>query len=69
MIKNKFFALLVVGLWMVGMVTGCGLADHLPGTKSNVEVTMTEASHGIYQISLDDTKIEKVPYVINEYTT
>ena len=69
MIKNKFFALLVLGLWMVGMVTGCGLADHLPGAKSDVEVTMTEASHGIYQISLDDTKIEKVPYEINEYTT
>lgn len=69
--KTRFFTLLFLSLCMVMVMTGCGMGEELLGLldgERDVEVTMTEASHGIYQINLEDTRITKVPYEISAST-
>ena len=66
--RNKFFAAVFLALSMMIMLSGCGLIQKLTGADGKVEVTMTEASHGIYQMNLDGTKIVKVSYEVEAST-
>lgn len=70
--KNKFFTILFLSVFMTVTMTGCSLGKQLIGALNNdpnMEITMTEASHGIYQMNLEDTRIVKVPYEMNASTS
>lgn len=67
--KNRFFAVLFLSVCMILMLSGCSLVRKIVGGSGDVEVTMTEASHGIYQMNLDGTKIVKVSYEVEASTT
>lgn len=66
--KNKFFAVLFLCLSMIVFANGCSLVKNILEDDSELEVTMTEALHGIYQINLDDTKLKKISYEIQAPT-
>lgn len=66
--RNKFFATIFLTFCMMTMLVGCGFIQKLTGSGDKVEVTMTEASHGVYQMNLDGTKIIKVSYEIEAAT-
>ena len=66
--RIKFFAVLFLVASMVFGSVGCGLVDKIANGDHGVEVTMTEAFHGVYQMNLDGTKIVKVSYEIETKT-
>lgn len=63
--KSKFFAVLFLCLSLTVTATGCDSARHLWAKwhhKENAEITTTEASHGIYQMNLGETRLIKSTY-------
>ena len=69
MIKNKFLSVLILCISMMVCLPGCGLLEKIVTKDGHVEVITAEASHGIYQMNLDETRIVKVPYEANATTT
>ena len=65
--KSKFFAILFLSLCMM-LTSGCGLIKKIVTADGGVEVITAEASHGVYQINLDETKIVKVSYEVEAST-
>ena len=67
--KNKFFAFVFLSLCAALTLSGCGLVEKLASADGGVEVITAEASHGVYQMNLDETRIVKVPYEVEAVTT
>ena len=60
--KNKFFAVLILSLCLVIPLTGCDLVKDILwhwSRNKDVEITTTEASHGVYQMNLNETRLIK----------
>ena len=63
--KFKFFAVLFLCLCVTVTSTGCDSAKHLLAKwrhEEDAEVTTTEASHGVYQMNLGETRLIKAAY-------
>lgn len=63
--KSKFFAVLILSLLMVIPLAGCDLIEDILwhwSRNKDVEVTTTEASHGVYQMNLNETRLIKAAY-------
>lgn len=70
--KNKFFAVLFLSLCLMLSMAGCSSIRNIwnkLGHKENAEVTTTEASHGIYQMNLGETRLIKTAYGITTDST
>lgn len=60
--KIKFFAVVFLCLSLTVTATGCDSVENLWGKwhhEENVEIITTEASHGIYQMNLGETRLIK----------
>ena len=65
MIKNKCLSVLILCISMMVCLSGCGLIEKIVAKDGRVKVITAEASHGIYQMNLDETRIVKVPHEAN----
>lgn len=68
MIKNKFFAVLFLVMVLMLFTSGCSFIEKIVAADGRVEVITAEASHGVYQMNLDETRIVKVPYEVEATT-
>ena len=70
--KIKFFAVLFLCLCLTMTSTGCDSAKHLLAKwrhEEDAEVTTTEASHGVYQMNLGETRLIKAAYELTAEST
>ena len=70
--KTKFFTVLFLSLCLVLSTTGCSSVRtiwHKLGHKEDAEVTTTEASHGVYQMNLGETRLIKAAYEVTADST
>ena len=68
MIKNKFFAVVFLSMVLMLFTSGCSFIEMIVAADGHVEVITAEASHGVYQMNLDETRIVKVPYEVEATT-
>ena len=68
MIKNKFFAVVFLSMVLMLFTSGCSFIEKIVAADGHVEVITAEASHGVYQMNLDETRIVKVPYEVEATT-
>ena len=65
--KIRFFAILFFCLCFAFTAAGCTAASQLVSKwyhKEDAEITTTEASHGVYQMNLNETRLIKAAYEI-----
>ncbi len=66
--RIKFFTVVFLIISMVFGCVGCSFVEKIARGDQGVEVTMTEAFHGVFQMNIDETKIVKVSYEIETKT-
>ena len=59
--KSRCGKLLVLSILAACILSGCSLVQTFMEGEGDVSVITTEASHGVYQMNLDETCIVKVP--------
>ena len=60
--KSRGLAIVFLSLLMTVCLSGCDMLQTLVSPDGNMSVITTEASHGVYQMNLDETRIVKVAY-------
>jgi germination protein M len=66
--KTKFILLFLMISCLLVSVTGCSEAQRLwnkIGNNESAEITITEATPGIYQMNTSETRLQKVSYEVN----
>ena len=63
--KSRGLMMVGLSLLMAAVLSGCSLIQTLMDGDRDVSVIMTEASHGVYQMNLDETRIVKAAYDIS----
>ena len=58
--QSRSLAIILLSVLMIALMSGCGMIQKLVKGEDSLSVITTEASHGVYQMNLDETRIVKV---------